>query len=81
MRKLLENAAERAINYLENLESRHVAPSPEAIANLVKLDQPLPKGPGEPELILKQLDELGSPATMAMAGPRFFGFVIGGHCR
>lgn len=78
MRKLLENAAERAINYLENLESRDVAPSPEAIANLVKLDQPLPKGPGEPELILKQLDEIGSPATMAMAGSRFFGFVIGG---
>jgi glutamate/tyrosine decarboxylase-like PLP-dependent enzyme len=24
------------------------------------------------------LDEIGSPATMAMAGPRFFGFVIGG---
>ncbi len=78
MRKLLENAAERAINYLENLSSREVAPSPQAVANLVKLDQPLPKGPGEPELILKQLDELGSPATMAMAGPRFFGFVIGG---
>ena len=36
MRKLLENAAERAINYLENLSSRQVAPSPEAIANLDK---------------------------------------------
>jgi glutamate/tyrosine decarboxylase-like PLP-dependent enzyme len=78
MRKLLENAAERAINYLENLSTRPVAPSPEAIANLVKLDQPLPEGPDEPEHILKQLDELGSPATMATAGSRFFGFVIGG---
>ncbi len=28
--------------------------------------------------VLKQLHETGSPATMAMAGPRFFGFVIGG---
>jgi glutamate/tyrosine decarboxylase-like PLP-dependent enzyme len=27
---------------------------------------------------LQLLDELGSPATMAMAGSRFFGFVIGG---
>lgn len=78
MRKLLENAAERAINYLENLSSRQVAPSPQAVSNLVKLDQPLPQGPGEPEQILKQLDELGSPATMATAGSRFFGFVIGG---
>jgi glutamate/tyrosine decarboxylase-like PLP-dependent enzyme len=78
MRKLLENAAERAINYLENLSSRGVAPSPDAIKALAKLDQPLPESAGEAELILKQLDELGSPATMAMAGPRFFGFVIGG---
>jgi glutamate/tyrosine decarboxylase-like PLP-dependent enzyme len=30
------------------------------------------------ERVLKELDEIGSPATMAMAGPRFFGFVIGG---
>ncbi len=27
---------------------------------------------------MRLLDELGSPATTAMAGPRFFGFVIGG---
>ena len=78
MRKLLENTAERAIKYLENLSSRGVAPSPDAIKHLAQFDQPLPEGPGDPELILNQLDELGSPATMAMAGPRFFGFVIGG---
>jgi glutamate/tyrosine decarboxylase-like PLP-dependent enzyme len=78
MRKLLENAAERAILYLESLASRGVAPSPDAISKLVQLDQPLPENPSEPEQILKQLDEVGSPATMAMAGPRFFGFVIGG---
>jgi glutamate/tyrosine decarboxylase-like PLP-dependent enzyme len=78
MKKLLENAAERAITYLESLASRGVAPSAEAIKNLAQFDQALPEGQGEPEQILKQLDELGSPATMAMAGPRFFGFVIGG---
>jgi glutamate/tyrosine decarboxylase-like PLP-dependent enzyme len=38
----------------------------------------LPNQPTSPESVLQQLDELGSPATMAMAGPRFFGFVIGG---
>ena len=43
MRKLLENAAERAISYLENLGSRGVAPSPEAVAKLSQLDQPLPQ--------------------------------------
>lgn len=30
------------------------------------------------ESVLAMLDDIGSPATMMMAGPRFFGFVIGG---
>jgi glutamate/tyrosine decarboxylase-like PLP-dependent enzyme len=38
----------------------------------------LPAQPSAPEQTLALLDELVSPATMAMAGPRFFGFVIGG---
>ena len=37
-----------------------------------------PRKAGDPMLTLRMLDEFGSPATMAMAGPRFFGFVIGG---
>ncbi len=78
MRQLLQDAAQRAIRYLEGLDSRGVAPSPEAVAKLAALNQPLPEQPGEPELVLKQLDEICSPATMAMAGARFFGFVIGG---
>ena len=78
MNKLLENAAQRAILYLENLETRAVAPSPESITKLAILDQPMPTRPSTPESVLQQLDELGSPATMTMAGPRFFGFVIGG---
>ncbi len=78
MRHLLENAARRAISYLDTLDSRGVTPMPEAVANLKALDKPFPEETGDPESTLKELDELGSPATMAMAGPRFFGFVIGG---
>ena len=78
MRKLLEDAAKRAITYLEGLDARSVAPSPEAIARLAALDDPLPEHSSKPEATLKALDEICSPATMAMAGPRFFGFVIGG---
>jgi glutamate/tyrosine decarboxylase-like PLP-dependent enzyme len=78
MRELLAATAERAICYLEKLESRSVAPSTSAVARLASLDIPLANEPTSPELLLQQLDELGSPATMAMAGPRFFGFVIGG---
>jgi len=78
MRELLENTAQRAITYLEGLDSRGVAPAPEAIARLSALDAPLPEETDQPEAVLKLLDDLCSPATMAMAGPRFFGFVIGG---
>jgi glutamate/tyrosine decarboxylase-like PLP-dependent enzyme len=78
MRQLLEDAAERALNYLEGLPSRAVAPSPEAVAGLSRLDEDLPDGPSSPDRVLRLLDEICSPATMATAGPRFFGFVIGG---
>jgi len=77
MRKLLEDAAQRAISYLEGIDSRGVAPLPEAVARLAVLDEPLPVEPGEPAMTLKLLDEICSPATMATVGPRFFGFVIG----
>jgi glutamate/tyrosine decarboxylase-like PLP-dependent enzyme len=78
MRDLLTETAERAIRYLEELPERHVAPDRDAIEKLSTLRVEFPAEPTPPELVVKQLDEIGSPATMAMAGPRFFGFVIGG---
>ena len=78
MRELLENTAQRAIAYLEGAGDRGVAPTAAAIADLAILDQPLNEEPTSPEQVIKSLDEICSPATMVMAGPRFFGFVIGG---
>jgi len=78
MRSLLEDAAQRALGYLESLDTRPVAPDRAAIAGLAALNEPLPAGPTSPEAVLDLLDRIGSPATMATAGPRFFGFVIGG---
>jgi glutamate/tyrosine decarboxylase-like PLP-dependent enzyme len=75
---LLETTAARAIRYLRELEERAVAPSPDAVARLERFDEPLPGERSDPERVIQLLDEAGSPATMAMAGPRFFGFVIGG---
>jgi glutamate/tyrosine decarboxylase-like PLP-dependent enzyme len=77
-RDLLAATAARASRYLRELDERHVAPRDDAIARLDALDVPLPASPADPHEVLRELDELGSPATMAMAGPRFFGFVIGG---
>jgi glutamate/tyrosine decarboxylase-like PLP-dependent enzyme len=78
MRELLLSAATRAAAYLDGLNERAVAPDPAAVARLSTLDIPLPDEPADAESVLRELDEMGSPATMGMAGPRFFGFVIGG---
>ncbi len=78
MRELLESTAQRAIRYLEGLDARGVAPAGEAVAGLERFYGPLPDGPTDPESVLRLLDEVGSPATIATAGRRFFGFVIGG---
>jgi glutamate/tyrosine decarboxylase-like PLP-dependent enzyme len=78
MKRLLEDSARRSIAYLEGLAGRSVAPTAEAVVALDALDGPLPERPADPEMVLKLLDETCSPASMAMPGPRFFGFVIGG---
>lgn len=78
MRALLQLAAETAARYLEELDERGVAPSPEAIAALANLEEPFPEQPMEAGRVLEMLDQVGSPATMGMAGRRYFGFVIGG---
>ncbi len=78
MSDLLFDAAARSARYLADLGERRVSPFPDAVERLAELDVPLPQFGLEAHRVLKQLDEYGSPATMAMAGPRFFGFVIGG---
>jgi glutamate/tyrosine decarboxylase-like PLP-dependent enzyme len=78
MRELLQSVALRAARYLEDIQERRVSPSAEAVRNLAQFHEPLPEGPTAPEDIIGMLDEVGSPATMGVAGPRFFGFVIGG---
>ena len=78
MKDILSDATARAVRYLADVETRSVAPSPAAIAALASLDGPLPDQPSAAAETLHLLDEFGSPASMAMAGPRFFGFVIGG---
>jgi len=77
-RELLADAAARAQRYLDGLPGRAVAPSTAAIDALPLLGNALPEEPGDAAQVLARLDEIISPATMAMAGPRFFGFVIGG---
>ncbi len=77
MRDLLRDAAERGIRYRESLDWRRAFPSAEAIVALDTLDVLLPEEPTEPDRVLALLDEVGSPATAAQSGGRYFGFVTG----
>jgi glutamate/tyrosine decarboxylase-like PLP-dependent enzyme len=78
MEELLSDASKRAIHYIESLGERRVFPSPEARQRLAELEIDFPDGPTSPEKVLTTLDEIGSPATVASAGGRYFGFVTGG---
>lgn len=78
MKDLLQEAARRAETYLAGLDQRAVTPTAEAMERLARLDKPLPAEPSDPAEVLALLDSLGSPATVASAGGRYFGFVTGG---
>jgi glutamate/tyrosine decarboxylase-like PLP-dependent enzyme len=77
-KELLAETAERGARYLAGLADRPVAPLPGDVARLTALGGPLPESPSDPAEVLAMLDEFGSPATVATAGGRYFGFVIGG---
>lgn len=78
LKSLLEDAAQRAIAYRESLPERRVSATDEAVAEVNAFVEELPEEGVPDEEVLAELDEFGTPATIAMAGPRFFGFVIGG---
>ena len=78
LRCLLSDAAERGAAYREAGADRAVAPSAEAVAGTAKFVEPMPDNGREDEAVLAMLDTIGSPATVMMTGPRYFGFVIGG---
>ena len=75
--QVLADVADRSKRYLDGIGERRVAPSPEALAGLKAFDVPLQDAPMSAEQVVEELDRIGSPATMAIAGPRFFGFVNG----
>src|SRR5262245_4209692 len=78
MRDLLKQTADAAAHYLETIDERGIAPTPEALARLIDFDHPLQENPCAPSTVLELLDRNGSPATVATAGRRYFGFVIAG---
>jgi glutamate/tyrosine decarboxylase-like PLP-dependent enzyme len=77
-RDLLSEAAIRAEAYLGQIQERHVGVRQEALAKLPALGGSLSAEGEDPLDVLRLLDQIGSPATAASMGRRFFGGVIGG---
>lgn len=75
---LLIEAAERASAYLSMIDARAVAPTAEALSRMDEMGGPLPDHSTSAVEVLRLLDEVGSPATTATTGSRYFGLVIGG---
>jgi glutamate/tyrosine decarboxylase-like PLP-dependent enzyme len=76
--EILSEAALRAQRYLQMIGERHAGVPLEAIRNLAALGGSMPEYGEEPHRVLGLLDEVGSPATVASMGGRFFGGVVGG---
>jgi glutamate/tyrosine decarboxylase-like PLP-dependent enzyme len=75
---LLKDVAARATRYLDDITQREVFPSPAALRDLQGFAVELQDESIDPAKVLAELDTLGSPATVACTGGRYFGFVTGG---
>ena len=76
--ELLVLAAANAGQYLSAVTERRVSPSAEAVSALSRFHEALPETQTDSREVIGLLHEVGSPATVASTGGRYFGFVIGG---
>ena len=74
---VLRAATVAALEYAATVDARRVAPDAAALAALAELDEALPEVGLDPVATIEQLHRVGSPATVATTGPRYFGFVNG----
>ena len=78
LKSLYDEARDYAFDYANAVPERNVFPSVEAISNLSHFVEDMPIENGDGSEILKQLHTLGSPASVAHTGGRYFGYVNGG---
>lgn len=78
MNEIIDAFSKAAKRYFKNIDLRKVFPSKLDRERMKSLDVPLQEHSLNPLDVLHELDLYGSPATVASAGSRYFGFVIGG---
>jgi glutamate/tyrosine decarboxylase-like PLP-dependent enzyme len=67
-----------ALAYLRDVDEQHVGATADAPTIRDRLGADLPEQGQDPAEVVRQLAEAADPGIVAMAGPRYFGFVIGG---
>jgi glutamate/tyrosine decarboxylase-like PLP-dependent enzyme len=78
LRGALRTAAELIGDYRERLPVMHVAPVADRAEVRMTLDGEVPVGPTSLARVVEELVAASTPGLMASAGPRYFGFVVGG---
>ena len=76
--ELLRRTAELAADYLRSLPERPVKTGMDVAELRRELVGQLPQRGEDPRKVIEHLADVGGRAAVAMAGPRYFGFVIGG---
>ncbi|MDQ6778347.1 MAG: aminotransferase class V-fold PLP-dependent enzyme [Actinomycetota bacterium] len=78
IRRLLQETAEIAADYLERLPERPVGWGAGVDELRASLGGPLPEMPTDPREVIDHLARAAEPGLVASPGGRYFGFVIGG---
>jgi glutamate/tyrosine decarboxylase-like PLP-dependent enzyme len=76
--RALRRAAELGLDFVDGLPERHVGSRTDAAALISSLGGPLPEDGTDPVAVVEALAEAVDPGLVASAGPRYFGFVVGG---
>jgi glutamate/tyrosine decarboxylase-like PLP-dependent enzyme len=76
--RVLEIATKRASRYLAEAPERPVREQASVNELRASLDRDLPETGEDPATVVEQLADAAEPGLIALASPRYFGFVIGG---
>jgi glutamate/tyrosine decarboxylase-like PLP-dependent enzyme len=76
--ELLRQTTELAIEFLASLDERPVHATATRAELLADLGGPLPRAGEAPSAVIEHLARAAEAGTVGIAGPRYFGFVIGG---
>lgn len=77
-RELLEQTCCAAADFLDGVGARPVGRPVDFAALVARMGGPLPQEGSDPRQVIECLRTAADPGLVATAGPRFFGFVVGG---